>query len=550
MDINYTNSNANVNSILYEAQLIATAFSKALEDNNCLLILPIGLHQEINNGIKDVEDLVKTIDDINNNLDKEVEVTTDTILDVLDEAIKESKEKCFTCKLEMPGIDFNVDLKGALDRLSAQIDLYKSIFKFNKLDLCQASYSLMQGCLPDILKLITLLLTAYVSIMALKKLSNISIMAFIKGILSTLLSKLLGSLKITMSIGNTNISCLINALKEIALALPTQEAIQARLTAEENYALGLIDVNKKSTDSDILRNKMVDDLYKNLDESHTKLSNLDFEINNIDDKVNETFKLVSDVVDSALEEVNEYVKNLLSFQTYFECETVRSGMDVEEAIVTVNRLINVLNLLSAIALSIAKKEIREKACKTDKHINSLSDSQISDLQLKDIVEEYNKTTTELINSDENGLELLIKEDPVEDGLPKIDLLDCSINDFVEAHTLPNIIRVARKQVERERRRPLTYTPESVTYIFRKPSGSQIDYINNLVDMIYIPPVEEVPEETTNAVVPPIVNPIQKDPETVSSILEDVLNNAVDKSKASSLKCRSIDDVLDVLNSFK
>lgn len=61
MDINYTNSNANVNSILYEAQLIANAFSRALEDNNCLLILPIGLHQEIDNGIKDVEDLVKLL---------------------------------------------------------------------------------------------------------------------------------------------------------------------------------------------------------------------------------------------------------------------------------------------------------------------------------------------------------------------------------------------------------------------------------------------------------------------------------------------------------
>ena len=550
MDINYTNSNANVNSILYEAQLIANAFSRALEDNNCLLILPIGLHQEIDNGIKDVEDLVKTIDDINNNLDKNTETGTDNILDVLDEAIQDSKDKCFTCKLEMPGIDFNVDLKGALGRLSAQVQLYKSMFEFNKLDLCQASYSLMQGCLPDILKLITLLLTAYVSIMTLKKLSNVSIMSFIKGILSTLLSKLLGSLKITMNIGNTNISCLINALREIALSLPTQEAIQARLTAEENYALGLIDANKQTTNSNLLRNKMVDDLYKNLDDNHTKISNLDSDIGNIDDKVNETFKLVSDVVDTSLEEVNEYVKNLLSFQTYFECETVRSGMDVEDALVTVNKLIQVLNLLSAIALSIAKKEIRDKACKTDKHINSLSDSQINDLQLKDIVEEYNKTTTDLINSNENGLELLIKEDPVEDGLPKIDLLDCSINDFVEAHTLPNIIRVARKQVERERRRPLTYTPESVTYIFRKPSGDQLDYINNLVDMIYIPPVEEVPEENTNIVVPPIVNPIQKDPETISNILEDVLTNAKDKSKATKLACRSIDDVLDVLNSIK
>ena len=34
--------------------------------------------------------------------------------------------------------------------------------------------------------------------------------------LSSLLSKLLGSLKITMNIGATNISCLINALKEAA----------------------------------------------------------------------------------------------------------------------------------------------------------------------------------------------------------------------------------------------------------------------------------------------------------------------------------------------
>lgn len=50
--------------------------------------------------------------------------------------------------------------------------------------------------------------------MTLKKLSNVSIMSFIKGILSTLLSKLLGSLKITMNIGNTNISCLINALRD------------------------------------------------------------------------------------------------------------------------------------------------------------------------------------------------------------------------------------------------------------------------------------------------------------------------------------------------
>ena len=95
MDINYTSDNSNVNSILYEAQLIATAFSKALEDNNCLLILPIGLHQEINNSARDVEDLVETIDEINNNLDGNNDDGTDAILDIIDEAIRDSKEKCF-----------------------------------------------------------------------------------------------------------------------------------------------------------------------------------------------------------------------------------------------------------------------------------------------------------------------------------------------------------------------------------------------------------------------------------------------------------------------
>ena len=70
---------------------------KALEDNNCLLILPIGLHQEINNSARDVEDLVETIDEINNNLDGNTDDGTDAILDIIDEAIRDSKEKCFSC---------------------------------------------------------------------------------------------------------------------------------------------------------------------------------------------------------------------------------------------------------------------------------------------------------------------------------------------------------------------------------------------------------------------------------------------------------------------
>lgn len=549
MDIAYTNSSIDVNLRLYDAQLIANAFSKALEDNNCLLILPIGLQQEIDTNIKDLEDMVDAVTDINDTLDNiNNNGNNGSYLDQLDSIINDSKSRCSICNLQVPNIDFKIDLAGTLGKLKAQINLYRSMFQLNKLDTCQVSYSLMNNCLPDILKLITLLLTAYVAIMSLKKMSNLSIMAFIKGILSTLLSKILGSLKITINIGSTNISCLINALKEIALSIPTQDAINARLDYEEKLALGLIDANNQSTNSDFLKNKMVDDLYKNLSGKAEVLKNAENMLGNQEKIINENFKLVSDVVDQAINEVNEYVKSLLSCKTYFECESTRSGMDVEDALNTINKLITVINLLSSIALSIAKKEVRDNACKTKDHINSISSNEINDLQLKDIIEEYNQKTTELINSNNNGLGLLIKEDPVTDGLPKIDLFDCSINDFVEAHTLPNIIRVAKRQVERERNRPV-YTPEDVNYIFRKPTGDQLDYINTIVDMIYIPPeVNEKPDPTV--IIPPeIVNPIGK-PDVVSQVLQDVLLNTEDKTKTSSLKCRSIDDVLSVLDSIK
>lgn len=549
MNIDYKSSNTNVNSILYEAQLIANAFSKALEDNNCLLILPVGLHQEISTNIQDLEDLIDLVDEVNNGLDGITnEGNQASVLDTSDSIINDAKNRCLNCKLELPGVDFEIDLKGALNKLKAQIDLYKSLFELNKLDTCQVSYSLMNNCLPDILKLIVLLLTAYVSIMTLKKMSNLSVMAFIKGVLSTLLSKILGSLKISVNIGSTNVACLINALKEIALSLPTQEAINARLDYESKLGLGLVDFNNQNTNSDILRSKMVDDLYANINNNAEILSNAEGKLEDSNKTINESFELVSNVVDSAVSEVNEYVQSLLSFQTYFECETTRSGMDVEDAINTINKLITVINLLSAIALSIAKKEVRDNACKTKDHINSLSNNEINDLQLKDIIEEYNQKATELINSNENGLGLLIKEDPVEDGLPKIDLFNCSIDDFVEAHTLPNIIRVARKQVERERKKT-TYTPEKINYIFRKPSGSQLDYINNLVDLIYVPPEESIPNESPVIIVPEIKNPIGNS-DSVSQALQDILLNAEDKTKTSSLKCRSIDDVLSVLNTMK
>ena len=544
MELNYTSSDTSVNDILYYAQLIADAFSKTLESNNCLLILSVGLHQQIETDIKDVIDLVNTVTETNNILEGDVGLPAEDILNSISDSIASIKSKCFDCDIKIPNIDFDIDLGGALSKLKSQIDLYKSIFNFSKLDMCQTGYALQSACVPDILKLITLLLTAYVSIMSLKKLSNISVSAFIKGILSMLLSKLVSSLKITVNIGSSNIGCLVDALREIALALPTQANITSNISDRSvSSYYGLTDENGNPTENNFLRNDMIDKVSSTLYDATYQLNDIEDRLGATEKYINESFDLITTVIDDATQEINNYVQSLLSFQTFFECEVARSGMEIEEGITMINKLIQVINLLSSVAMSLVKKDLREDACKNSSTINSLSESEIEDLLYKDLIEDYNQQVVELIDSDENGISIIIYDEPKNEALPKIDLLDCSIDDFIESHSLPKIIESAKKQLDDEVKQR-TSTTKFNTYNLKKPSIGDREVMKNIVDIIYEKPKEDI-TQTTPTTPETIVNPIGL--KGVSDILSDVISK--DKKKAD-LACKSVDDVMNILNSLK
>ena len=544
MEFKYTSNSVDVNDVLYNAQLISNAFSKTMEDNNCLLMLSIGLHQEIDNTIKDLEDLVNNVSDTNDLLDKEEDTDSgEDILDTINDIISDLKDKCFQCDLKIPDLDFDMDLNAVMAALKDQIDLFKSIFKVDKIDLCQPAFALQSSCVPDIIRLITLLLTAFVSIMTLKKLSNISVSAFIKGVLSTLLSKITQSLKITVNIGSTNISCLVNTLQEIALAIPTQQNIAKKLSEQERIALGFSDQDGNDLNTDFLRSDMLNKLNDTINTNTVNINTIDNELNNAESQINEAFTLINDVIDLSLDELNNYIQSLLGFQTYFECESKRSGMDVEDAIKMINNLIQVINMLSSLVLSLVKKDLREQACKTPSAINNLSEEDISDLLIKDIISDNNQSIVEIVNSSDSALEVIIYDKPLATTLPKLDLLDCSIDDFVSSHTLPRIIEVAKKQLQEEQDRTSIDAP-STTYTFKKPSVEQTDTINNIVDLIYTKPTPPN-EDTTEEVINNVVNPIGL--KGLSPLLEETIRNNKTQSK---LACKSIDDVLSILNDIK
>ena len=544
MEFKYTSNSVDVNDVLYNAQLISNAFSKTMEDNNCLLMLSIGLHQEIDNTVKDLEDLVNNVSDTNDLLDKEEDTDSgEDILDTINDIISDLKDKCFQCDLKIPDLDFDMDLNAVMAALKDQIDLFKSIFKVDKIDLCQPAFALQSSCVPDIIRLITLLLTAFVSIMTLKKLSNISVSAFIKGVLSTLLSKITQSLKITVNIGSTNISCLVNTLQEIALAIPTQQNIAKKLSEQERIALGFSDTDGNDLNTNFLRSDMLDKLNDTINTHTVNINTIDNELNNAESQINEAFTLINDVIDLSLDELNNYIQSLLGFQTYFECESKRSGMDVEDAIKMINNLIQVINMLSSLVLSLVKKDLREQACKTPSAINNLSEEDISDLLIKDIISDNNQSIVEIVNSSDSALEVIIYDKPLATTLPKLDLLDCSIDDFVSSHTLPRIIEVAKKQLQEEQDRTSIDAP-STTYTFKKPSVEQTDTINNIVDLIYTKPTPPN-EDTTEEIINNVVNPIGL--KGLSPLLEETIRNNKTQSK---LACKSIDDVLSILNDIK
>ena len=544
MEFKYTSNSVDVNDVLYNAQLISNAFSKTMEDNNCLLMLSIGLHQEIDNTIKDLEDLVNNVSDTNDLLDKEEDTDSgEDILDTINDIISDLKDKCFQCDLKIPDLDFDMDLNAVMAALKDQIDLFKSIFKVDKIDLCQPAFALQSSCVPDIIRLITLLLTAFVSIMTLKKLSNISVSAFIKGVLSTLLSKITQSLKITVNIGSTNISCLVNTLQEIALAIPTQQNIAKKLSEQERIALGFSDQDGNDLNTNLLRSDMLNKLNDTINTNTVNINTIDNELNNAESQINEGFTLINNVIDLSLDELNNYIQSLLGFQTYFECESKRSGMDVEDSIKMINNLIQVINMLSSLVLSLVKKDLREQACKTPSAINNLSEEDISDLLIKDIISDNNQSIVEIIDSSDSALEVIIYDKPLATTLPKLDLLDCSIDDFVSSHTLPRIIEVAKKQLQEEQDRTSIDAP-STTYTFKKPSVEQTDTINNIVDLIYTKPIPP-DEETTEEVINNVVNPIGL--KGLSPLLEETIRNNKTQSK---LACKSIDDVLSILNDIK
>lgn len=611
-----TNNDTSLLNLVYSAQLIADTFAKGLEDNNCLLISTVQLHQKINDTIKDVTDLTDPVYNTPEELVNKVTLPkADSLNPLVAGVIQSSKERCFNCKVSLPKLSFKGDLDFSLDDMKAHIQLYKDLFNFQKINPCQAIDMFKYQCIPDVLRLIALLLNAYLMITGLRRLAGLSLSVFIKGIISALLGKLIASVNISLNLGQLNLSCFIEYLNQILAAIPSTDNIVANFTSEQIIGLiealpievqrnlittyldntyltpddgpyysrntlsilasripksdlsGLLELNGFNTSATDALNNLTPDLNKQVSDASTELNTIVTEstakASNLIEKFNQRafkrtvrdtneeiktaqqgldslFKDLSDTVNNAVGTFNGFIEQIQSLKAYFECELARSSDDLLSLMTELNKVIKMLNLLSSVVYALAKKDVRKK-CQKASVANKLSTGAKlteDELLLKDFLQDFYQKQVEIVATEEENIEILVYERPIITGLPKISLLDCSIDSFIKDHTLDAVIERALKDVlaETEDKRKIVDEQPWESYVFPNLTGGTVfqEELKTLTDILYSKP--DIPTTSFDTKQSFNIKPNYQENKN------NILNNTV--------KCTSIADVLNILDNLE
>lgn len=465
--------------VMADAQTIINFFIDAVDKNDCNVKVIMGFYQELQSTLESIADLQRAFEptaltpwpkyNSKNELIEEItKPDTPPASSPLAQAVIQAlKEECFNCKLKLPRIKFDNDLKFLYNKLSFQLEVYKlHIDKPQVPNFCHLAHGLQKTCIPDIMKLVVMLLTAYAAILALSKLPSFSLGAFIKGIISTLLAKVVGSLKISLDMSSTGLPCLLAVLEELAKQVPTNEAIYQNTTEELRENTWLKDytpvsIYEKNLQESLKKKEITEEEYtakldkyrkKNDPITHYK-GKLEDEIGKAEEAVSEIFTYVNDTIQACQDDINSYIASILGVINYFECEDKRTGPDFSEIVEYISKINTLLNILSSILYIFLKKTLR-KICKDHKSVQQIK-KELGDLsvnepltqqEVREMMEEFTQATAKL---EEDGLGVLIYDRPKPPTFPKLTLLGCNFKEFAEAHRLDNMIETVINEILEE-----------------------------------------------------------------------------------------------------
>lgn len=421
------------------AQKIVDAFNRALQDNNCMSIIPMAIYTESDLHINTLEDMGSALGGNRNSINPrtaypqahvaEDEDSTSKLLNSLMDSIKNKMgEQCIDCGWnDFPELDIGDIFGDIIAGIRAFIDSILNNFNGIDSSICHFAYLLSYVCVPDLIKILALLIGYLIKLMTKILLNVTSLMSFIFAIIGKIVDAILSYILSVIQWAIGPIGCLLLSLSEIIESLPSGDNLRNGLSQEHKDFVykstgGSVNIPAGKTDVTTPTSNYLRKLNSNIGSSA--------------DQFGGYIRSARDDIKLAMDSIKGTMGDVTALVNYIGCEGDRSGATtIGEHIDTFTRITQLINLIRIIikkkSLSEAAKEICNNPDKTRQLANGLT--------LDDIVsaiEEATNTNGEIIESDDGIGILLTPSDGESSGL---NIFSCNLNDFIKNSTLDNVI---------------------------------------------------------------------------------------------------------------
>lgn len=498
------------------AQLIVDHFSKALQENGCLIQVPVGLYIQFDDQYNRLVDYIESALNAGNidndgNGDKLDDVVhpngaiNPKHLAAIKSAIRKASNDCFACNIEKPKFDFSGIFGNLLKDITSSLDQFKNIGKFNKASVCQYAFFLSYLCLPDLLKLIALILAAIVKVTQNIQLPRLTVAVFINAILGAIIEALVKNISILARFALTPVLCILDSIDSIIDQLPTPENIRntsaedlKKLGANEKFMEGKYDTNLKKKTQEI-RQQYTSRVNKYAEKAET----------NTRKYVEEIMGPLQETINRSVESLNNSISELTGLLNHFSCEPARSGLTISQYLSNLSELMAMANLLRYIVRMKSGKSAIEKVCNApsgqqnfgEDNDTSSIDGNLSIGNIGSVIADTIGADIDLI-TDKNGNAIAVAiKDNNDENKDNLSFYSCNLDDFARSVTVPGLIEEISKydfpniKIDEWNPSPwkVTIIPDS-KYDYGRPNTSIVPLVINTDD-----PEWSIPKHIQNVI---------------------------------------------------
>lgn len=490
---------ANIAYAVSYAQVIIEHFSKALEENGCLIQVPAALYVEIDDQYNRLVDYIESAVNSGNTGATDNYATysyqegdfrqTETAQAVR-EAIRRASNDCFNCNIPKPKFDFSGIFDNMMAEIQSTLEQFGGMFKYNKASVCQYAFFLSYLCIPDLLKLVSLILAAITKLLSGIALPRITIALFINAILSAIIEVLVRNVAILARFALTPVLCILDAIDSIIAQLPTSENIRAqneqdliRLGINEKFMQGEYDTGLAD------KSRKIREAYTSRVRKYEQEASM-----NTQKYVKEIFGPMKETINKSVDSLNNSIAELTGLLNHFSCEPSRSGLTVSQHLSNLSEFMALVNLLRYIIKFKGKKAAFEQLCNAPTDSSNYANNNYTDIydtpmsieNIGSIIADVLGSDIDIITNDEgNPIAIGIKNPNSEiDESRNLSFWSCNLRDFAESVIVPNLINdIIQNDIPTLNIDDFNMTPWKVTVIPNSSYTTNMDINTDIIPLV-------------------------------------------------------------------